>query len=244
MGVWAVVGAETPALCARAGTCTVVCRWRPQALPCTLLTACFAVSRALLGRDHCNNWDQGGVFFDLPSGAVWGQPNYWAGKMLADSHQPNVVRVSVDYNASFLPTPTPTHTPTPTPTPTPVPPEYDVPRALDAHASVSTSGKHVSIRVVNPLPLPIQARVRFRKGSFAAGSITKATILTSESLADDNTLDNQQRVVPRPFVLALASGGAETEPAWFPGHSFVSITLVARSAADPNPNPNSTGTGV
>eukprot|EP01052_Picozoa_sp_SAG31_P026526 SAG31_NODE_2410_length_5752_cov_3.904803_3_plen_1028_part_00 len=49
---------------------------------------------------HCNSWDQGTVFFDN-RGNVWGQPNYYAAQMLAQSHQPLILNVTVHYNGSF-----------------------------------------------------------------------------------------------------------------------------------------------
>jgi hypothetical protein len=48
---------------------------------------------------HCNSWDQGTVFFDN-KGNVWGQPTYYSARMLTETHQPLVINVTVDYNAS------------------------------------------------------------------------------------------------------------------------------------------------
>ena len=179
-------------------------------------------------RDHCNNWDQGGVFFDN-TGKVWGQPNFWAGRMLSESHQPNVVHVGIQYNSSFPPPP-------PSPPKTadePIPPEYDVPVALDAHASISAANDRLSVRVVNPTPLPIQARVDFggRVASSAAAAAVNATILTSGSLRDDNPLDNQQNVYPKAFPVDLQEGGERTDPIWFPAYSFVSMQFVLAGPA-------------
>lgn len=55
---------------------------------------------------HCNSWDQGTVFFDN-RGRIWGQPNYYAAQMLAHSHQPLILNVTMHYNRSIPPSPAP-----------------------------------------------------------------------------------------------------------------------------------------
>ena len=120
--------------------------------------------------------------------------------------------------------------PTPPSPPEPVPPEYDVPVALDAHASINHKGDQVSVRVVNPTARPIQARLNFG-GNFVAAAV-KATILTSGSLHDDNPVDDQRHVYPTPFPVELEPGGSKTTSAlWFPPHSFVSMQFVQSETA-------------
>lgn len=55
---------------------------------------------------HCNDWDQGGIFFDNRD-RIWGQPNFYTATMLSLSHLPLVLNVSVEYNTSFPPPPPP-----------------------------------------------------------------------------------------------------------------------------------------
>ena len=107
----------------------------------------------------------------------------------------------------------------------PSPAPYLAPVALDAHAVRSADGTSLSVRVVNPLGRPVAAAVYFASRSGFAATMVTATILTSESLHDDNSPDQPLRVAPRPFAAALRPGGGGMEEVVFPANSFVVFQL-------------------
>ena len=102
------------------------------------------------------------------------------------------------------------------------------PVALDVRALRSADGRALSLRVVNPLPLEVEADIVLQ--GFAARTVEEATLLTSASRDDANDdPDEPMRVAPRPMPrVALVPGDPpRLAPIRYPPYSFVVVRLSA-----------------
>ena len=136
-----------------------------------------------------------------------------SGQMLATSHLPLVVGVDARYNSTLRPPPPP---------PSPYPVTYSAPPALDVLALRSEDSRALSLRIVNPLALAVEAVLEL--DGWEACNVS-ASLLTSNSRDDANDDPEEPlHVAPRPFPVALASR-ARLEPLRFAPWSFVVVRL-------------------
>jgi hypothetical protein len=106
------------------------------------------------------------------------------------------------------------------------PSNWSVPSGLDVIALRDHENRHLTIRVVNPQAVSIQASVSWQ--SFVADTAHPAAVqtLTSGSLNDSNTAGDQMKVAPRATRAAVAAGGKGlAAPLEFPNASLVVITV-------------------
>ena len=172
---------------------------------------------------HANSWDQGGLFYNA-QGTIWGQPQYFAAKMMAGSHLPIVVEAQ---------TAAPTWTPQTADFG--VANNWSVPSGLDVIALHSRAPDKLTIRVVNPQNFTISSHVSWTglRPTDDGQWMAQATVLTSASLNDSNTAADTTRVRPTPLqaVALRADGMGLASPMAFPNGSLTIVTVSGRSRA-------------
>jgi alpha-L-arabinofuranosidase len=141
-------------------------------------------------------WGQGKIFFN--ESAVWLQPPYYVDQMISRHGAPLVLECEYSSRGNHI----------------------------NALARKSDDGKTLILTVVNLNSNPVTARLRFDGFDLAGVHTVTAETLSASSLADLNTAEKPDKIVPvierRPLEFQ-----SSTSPWTFPGFSF-SLLRIAR----------------
>lgn len=140
-------------------------------------------------------WGQGKIFFN--DSAVWFQPPYYVDQMISRHWVPLVLECEYSSHGSHL----------------------------NALARKSEDGKTLILTVVNLNSDPVATRLRFDGFDLAGAKIVAAETLAARSLADLNTAEKPDKIVPviERTPLEIQSSTSERT---FPGFSFTLLRLA------------------
>jgi len=147
---------------------------------------CYA---PLFGHEDAWQWRPDLIWFDNLQ--VYGSANYYVQKLFSLSPGTHVLRAQVEG----------------------VPSVDTKKRALYASATLDRDAEEVIIKVVNITRSPMTATVHL-KGVTQVGPRAKVTLLTSESLGDENSLQAPKKIYPRELSTEIAGAqfGYEFRP--------------------------------